>query len=31
MFANMPTNGWQQCESCHSPIHDWIIRYDGDK
>ena len=31
MFAKMPRDGWQHCGACHFPIHDWIIRFEGDK
>ena len=31
MFAKLQTDGWHGCAACHSPIHDWIIRFDGDK
>ena len=29
MFANLQPDGWHGCAACHSPIHDWIIRYNG--
>ena len=31
MFAKLQTGGWHGCTACHSPIHDWIIRYEGDR